>query len=86
MTVKEAYVKVTSTVKNMVVESCYEYDTLFVFNMTPPNYRPSKPNDILMDSSYFVNKKTGKVGVFQPFQIPLEEYKRGKKVMNYKEV
>ena len=81
MTVKEAYVLITNYVPNMKVLSCHEYETLFVFQMVPEDYTDTKP---LLSGAFSVDKKTGNIGDFKPFHIPISEYRHGKKVTDYK--
>ena len=82
--VKEAYNIFTTARKDLTINTCYEYDSCFVFQAVPHKLANSKDSDTAFDSLYFVDKRSGKCGMFKPFDIPAEEYKRGKKVVNFK--
>lgn len=84
MTVKDAYKVFIKKCENMVVLSCYEYNSRFVFNAVPKKYAKSKDVDMMLDISYFVEKSTGAVGKFKPFLIPMDEYKAGKQIKDFK--
>lgn len=75
MTAKEALRKVSSKVTGMRATSCYEYDSVFVFQMAPET--ASDPTRLLSGLTS-VDKKTGIIRAFKPFDIPLDEYKRGR--------
>ena len=79
MTVKEAYELFKSTYNKLVVRSCYEYDSCFVFEAVSPKYVDVK-DDIIFDCIYSVEKTTGKLTSFKPFDISPDEYKRGREV------
>lgn len=79
MTVKEAHKIFKSEYSNLVVKSCYEYDSRFVFEAVSPKYADLK-DDIVFDCLYSVEKASGKLSSFKPFDISPDEYKRGKKV------
>lgn len=81
MTAKEAYKLLQPRLTNKKVVKCTEYDTVFVFQVTPENY--TKDPDELADCNRSVHKKTGQVKVFQPFDISLDEYKRGELVPDF---
>lgn len=77
MTAKEAFYKVTSTMTGMRATSCHEYDSVFVFQMAPESAKdPSR----LLTGLTCVDKKTGVVRAFKPFEMSIDEYSRGKKV------
>ena len=80
MTAKKAYSKVIRSVTGGHVSKCYEYDTLFVFQIVPLALLMTKPTSPILDSLVSVDKKTGKIRDFKPFHIPLDEYKRGREL------
>lgn len=80
MNAKEAYETLTSIIKNINVISCYEYESLFVFHLTPMNVEPSAP---LIGNLLSVNKETGKVDRFNPMILSPEEYRSGKEIKNF---
>lgn len=59
---------------------CTEYDSLFVFKALTDEQKSAGNVNELYDILYGVNKKTGVVAVFNPMNIPADEYKNGKKV------
>lgn len=65
---------------NKVVIRCFEYNSMFTFELG----RSEHTNKSMLGSVYCVDKQTGKVGVFQPFDISLVEYNAGKEVKNFK--
>lgn len=84
MTAKDAYAVFSKKCENLVVLSCYEYESRFVFNAVPKKHANSKDANMMMDISYFVEKSTGAVGKFKPFLIPMAEYKAGKQITDFK--
>lgn len=77
MTAKEAFYKVTNMLSGMRATSCYEYDSVFVFQMAPESVKdPSR----LLTGLTCVDKKSGTVRTFRPLDMPIDEYSRGKKV------
>lgn len=83
MTAKDAYKVFTKKCKGLVVLSCYEYESRFVFNAVPKEYANTTEATTMMDISYFVEKSTGGVGKFKPFLIPMAEYKAGKQITDF---
>lgn len=77
MTAKEAFHKVINTMTGMRATSCYEYDSAFVFQMAP---NCAKDPSRLLTGLTCVDKKTGAVRAFKPFDMSIDEYSRGKKV------
>ena len=71
MSVKEAHVLLASVLPNVIVVSCYDYATVFVFD--------TKSNGLVS-----VNKQSGLVRDFKPFHISMEEYMNGKQIVNFK--
>lgn len=79
MTVEEARTIFKNKYPNKDIVSCYEYDSLYVFNTKPKNITSN--NGILLDQSFAVDKKSPIVSTFQPFNIPIDEYRRGKRIL-----
>lgn len=77
MTARKAYDIVTSKHAGMRVTSCYEYDSMFVFQLAPEVAK--KPSGLLTGLTC-VDKKTGIVRAFRPTRISIDEYNRGKEV------
>lgn len=82
MTAKDAYLHFMSKYKNYVVRTCYEYDSIYVFDAIPNSIKDV--NALVLDSLWSVDKKNGKILNFKPFHISLSEYERGRKVIDYK--
>ena len=78
MTAKEAYFIVTRRFSTVRVAKCYEYDSVFVFQLNPRMLRLSK--NPMIDGLIGVYKSTGEIRDFKPFHIPVDEYKRGKEI------
>lgn len=83
MIVQEAYRKFTQQRKDLVVESCHEYDSCFVFQAVPREYASVKEAGEVFDSLYAVDKNSGEITPFKPFDMPLDEYNRGKRITIY---
>lgn len=83
MTAHEAHKKFTTTLKELVVIACTEYDSCFVFQAVPPKYATKELVDKVFDSLYSVSKNSGKVTRFKPFDIPAAEFERGKRLLEY---
>lgn len=84
MIFKDAYGLFLNTYKELEALACYEYDSCFVFNAVPKKLANSKDAETMFDSLYSVNKSTGKISTFKPFDMPIEEYRNGKKIANLK--
>lgn len=80
MTAKEAYKKLISRYSAVKVAKCYEYDSVFTFEMRPAMMRIFKNNYPMMDCLLSVNKSTGEIRDFKPFHISTDEYRRGKEI------
>lgn len=78
MTAKEAYRIVISRFSAVEVAKCYEYDSIFVFQLNPWMLQSSKHP--MLDGLLGVNKSTGEIRDFKPFHISIEEYKSGKEI------
>lgn len=77
MTAREAYLEVTKKTSNMRVADCYEYDSVFVFQLAPAVAKDPRK---LLTGLTSVDKKSGVVSAFKPFMIPVSEYQAGKRV------
>lgn len=78
MDAKEAYKLLMNKKPKSIIVSCFEYDTIFVFDIAS-----SKTNGEtieVFDSLYSVNKYTGEIRNFKPIDIPIEEYETGEKI------
>ena len=80
MTAKEAHYILTSKIPGIKVGKCYEYNTLFVFQLKPDMLRLSNTPSRMLDGLMSVNKATKEVRDFKPFYVSLEEYNAGKEV------
>lgn len=80
MDAKTAYLMLTEAYPNTNIIGCVEYDSIFVFQMIPMSAEDTE----YLDGLHSVNKKTGEIDIFQPFDIPLAEYKAGKEVVDFK--
>lgn len=81
MTANEAYKVFNKKYPEIFIGKCYDYKTRFVFVIESENGK----NSDLFDNLMCVIKSTGEVLNFKPFDIPLEEYRAGKKVANFKD-
>lgn len=74
MTAKDAYRILKREAVKFDANVCVEYDNLFVFHAV----------ENTLGVSLSVDKRTAKVDGFNPMTMPLEEFKRGKKVTDFK--
>ena len=72
MTAKEAYSILIKKWGNVRVVKCVEYSTKFVFVLGG------------LSGAAFVDKKTQTVSKFIPSSIPLDEYRSGVEITNFK--
>ena len=72
MTAKEAYSILIKKWGNIRVVKCVEYNTKFVFVLGG------------MSGAAAVDKKTQTVSKFIPSSIPLDEYRSGVEIINFK--
>lgn len=84
MTAREAYHKLITKWPDLDAVTCYEYKSIFVFNVVPKNYKNKSKDEVIFDSLCSVNKHTGDVRTFKPFNIPVKEYVNGKEIENFK--
>ena len=84
MKVKEAYELLIANTPKLRPIQCFEYDTLFVFQIVPKSFNEKTDNaDQLIDCLRSVNKATKEVRDFKPFHISLNEYRNGKEVKDF---
>lgn len=83
MTAKEAYKILSEKRPELAAVSCFEYDSRFAFSMMPDGADPDIV-DKLIDCLLSVHKKTGEVRDFKPFHISVEEYRAGKRIVDFK--
>lgn len=72
MTAKEAYSILIKKWGNVRVVKCVEYNTKFVFVLGG------------LSGAAFVDKKTQTVSKFIPSSMPLDEYRSGVEIINFK--
>ena len=80
MTAREAYIKLQDKVTGVRVTKCHEYDSVFVFQINPVALYLSKNSARILDGSMSVDKLSGAVRDFKPYNLSINEYKRGKEV------
>lgn len=83
MTAKEACVILLNEFTQSKVLQCREYNELFVFMVVPKTFDETKSNGTLMDCLWSVNKKTGEINVFKPFDISLSDYNNGQEIKDF---
>lgn len=81
MTANDAYFELIKVYPQFNIVACYEYDSRFVFEIRQNGVESDEPQ---FDSLISVDKTIGEVGVFNPMDIPLEEYKAGVQVKDWK--
>lgn len=81
MTANDAYFELIKVYPQFNITSCYEYDSRFVFEIRQNGVGSDEPQ---FDSLMSVDKTTGKVGVFHPMDISLDEYDAGVRIEDWK--
>ena len=67
----------------MSIVSVYEYPSCYVYSMIADRLKDKidgTPMRKALDSTYSIDKKTMYVSPFSPFNMPKNEYKKGKKI------
>lgn len=82
MASKEAYRLLVTKWPEFEAVTCFEYASMYVFSVIPKGSKEDATKRL--DSLCSVNKKDRTVRVIQPFDIPISEYHRGKKVTSFK--
>lgn len=81
ITAKEAYSLLKNKFKASEPSKCVEYNDIYVFVLEPTaNFLKGK----MLDNLLSVNKHTGDIRTFKPFDIPIEEYKNSKEINDFK--
>lgn len=83
MTSKEAYQLIKQRNDDIEVVNCYEYKTVFVFQTIPKAVKGKVDPTKMLGNLSSVNKSTGEIRGFTPFNIPKEEYLAGVQVFDY---
>lgn len=81
MTANDAYFELIKVYPQFNIVACYEYDSRFVFEIRQNGAESDEPQ---FDSLISVMKDTGEVNVFNPMDIPLDEYNTGVHVEDWK--
>lgn len=84
MTAKEAYKRITERFKMWNLVKCHEYKTIFVFQFVPKDWPKGKPINRLLNSTVSIDKKTGIIKPFNPMEIPLDEFRSGVEITDFK--
>ena len=82
MIVEQAHKLLIDKMSNWTAIACFEYNTVFVFNIVPT--KDANANTTMFDSLFSVDKQSGEIKNFKPFDISLEEYRAGKEIKNFK--
>lgn len=80
MTAKQAYAILLTRNPGVQVDRVFEYDSVFVFHLSPAMLRQSLNPSRMLDGLMSVNKVTKEVRDFKPFNISIDEYRRGKEL------
>lgn len=78
---KECKEVILEAFPGFIIDTAYDYGDIIVFNLVPRDYTRATIADDLQNSSFSVDKKTKEIKAFFPFDLPLEVYQNGKKVM-----
>lgn len=79
MTLIEAYSKFKSEYSDLVILSCYEYDSCFAFHAVPESHTGEDMKNMVFDSVFSVCKEDGELSLFNPMDITIDEYNNGEK-------
>lgn len=83
MNSKMAYEIVCKKYKGHKIIRCFEYDTIFSFQIVPKDLDESEYG-MHLNGLVSVDKKTGDIKTFNPMQIPIEEYRNGREIKEFK--
>lgn len=83
MDVKMAYGLIARRYKDFKIIRCFEYDTRFVFQIVPKDLDETM-YDKHLNGLKSVDKKSGSIQTFIPFDMPLEEYNNGREIKKFK--
>ncbi len=64
-----------------IIDSAYDYGDILVFNMIPSDFVKDDYDEGPLNRSVSIDKKTKKVKAFLPFEIPLDTYLNGKRII-----
>lgn len=76
-TAQNAYKIAATNRSNMKLVTAVEFDKMFVFGFAPTN---AKTDVTPLIPLFAIDKRTGEESHFSPLSVPLDEYKRGKKL------
>lgn len=66
---------------NYLIDSAYDYGKIIVFNLLPKDFVKRDDDESPLNRSFSVNKKTKEINAFFPFDIDLETYQKGKRII-----
>lgn len=84
MTATEAYKKLVAKWPDLDAVSCRECSTLYIFCVIPKGANNIEMAKKRMDGLCSVNKVTGDVQTFKPFNIPVSDFRNGKEIKKFK--
>ncbi len=64
-----------------IIDSVYDYGDILVFNLIPNDYVIKHQDEGPLNRSFSINKTTKEIKAFFPFDIPLDQYRSGKKII-----
>lgn len=64
-----------------IIDSAYDYGDILVFNLIPNDYTNKHNDEGPLNRSFSIDKRTKEIKAFFPFDIPLEQYRSGKKII-----
>lgn len=76
----QAYKLLSNKIGNVRITNCTEYKNIFVFEISNCN---NDSNVIPLDNLISVNKTTGAIKSFRPFDISKEDYRSGKQITTF---
>lgn len=80
MSTQEAIKVFVEKCPDLRLVSGFEYTSMYVFNAAPKGRELAHRKNPTFNTLYSVNKTTGEIGVFNPRNMPLDEYRAGKKL------
>lgn len=81
MTANDAYFELIKVYPQFNIVSCYEYASRFVFEIRQNGVKNTNPQ---FNSLMSVDKNTGEIDVFNPMDMPIDEYDAGVQTDDWK--
>ena len=72
---------VKSAFPGYLIDSAYDYGEIVVFNIIPQDYTTNNLESFPLNRNCSINKETKEIKVFNPFDVPEDTFKNGKRII-----